>query len=251
MKRIIQVAISLSAIASPAFAQSEWQAEQARHYTACMNSAHTRPNAAFDDAVAWEGLGGGAPARHCALAALVELGHYFEAAQGLENLAQDAPGGAAFASQILVQSANAWIGADNPTRAREVANHALKLAPNDSGALLARAKALGLLGAFWEAADDLSQILYADPRAVDALVLRGAAYRQLGAMDLGLDDLNRALTLDPRHPEGLLERGIAHRLSDNKEAARADWRLAVEVDPDSEAARRATANLHKLDSGIE
>jgi len=216
-----------------------------------MAQVAQRPRAAFDDATAWEGLGGGHPARHCALAALMELGQYNEAAQGLEKLADEAHGDAAFKAKLLVQAARAWIAADQPGQARAVADAALILSPDAPDVLQVRARALALLGAYWEAADDLSRVLYSDPKNVEALVLRGAAYRQLDASELALDDLNRALTLDPTNAEGLLERGNTHRLLGNKAAARADWRILIASAPDSEAARLAATNLHTLDSGVE
>lgn len=258
MRHIVQAAILSLALVSPAIAQQngaqqneDWREREQAHYAACMNQVAHRPNDAFDDATTWEGMGGGHPARHCALAALVELGHYNEAAQGLEKLADLVHADAAFKAKVLVQSALAWIAADDPARARAVADAALELVPDAPAVLMARARALALLGAYWEATDDLSRILYADPQDAEALVLRGAAYRLLDANELALDDLNRALAIDPNHPEGLLERGIVHRLSGDKTAARTDWRALIEARPDGEAAREAQVNLHALDSGLE
>lgn len=226
--------------------------DQARaRYGACMNKILTNAEAAFDDAIAWEGLGGGHPARHCALAALVEIGHYLEAAQGLEKLANEVRAKAPLKAKMLVQSARAWIAADNPKRGAAAATTALDLIPDAAEALMLRAQAMALQGAYWDAADDLSRILYGNPQHTEALVLRGAAYRQLEAYDLALDDLNRALALAPNHPEGLLERGIVYRLTQKKPQARADWKRLIEQAADTEAARAATANIHQLDSGMD
>lgn len=153
-------------------------------------------------------------------------------------------------AKVQVQSARAWIAANNPKRATQVADTALNLTPDAPKALVTRAQALALQGAYWEASDDLSLVLYADPQNVEALVMRGAAYRQLDAADLALDDLNRALQLAPNHPEGLLERGIVYRLSQDNAKARADWKHLIERHPDTQAARAARANVHKLDSGL-
>ena len=242
------IAIFMSVV-SPAHAETA--AEAQGRYQACMDKTKIDAEAAFDDATTWEGLGGGYPARHCALAALIEIGHYDEAAQGLERLADAVRADARFKARLLVQSARAWIAANNPKRAAAVADTALRLVPDTTDALLIRAEALALQGAYWEAADDLSRVLYSEPENVEALVLRGAAYRQLDALDLAFDDLNRALALNPDHPEGLLERGIVHRLAKRKTEARADWKRLIEVAPKSQAARDATANLYALDSGVE
>lgn len=253
MRRFIQAAILTGTLVSPAVAQQDdaWREREQAHYTACMELATRRPGEAFDDATTWEGMGGGYPARHCALAALVELGHYHEAAQGLEKLADLVHADAAFKAKVLVQSALAWIAANDANRARAVADTALTLTPDAPKVLMVHARAAALLGAYQEATGDLGRILDADPQNTEALVLRGAAHRQLDANDLALVDLNRALTLDPTHPEGLLERGIVHRLRGDKSAARADWRVLIEAHPDSEAAREADVNLHTLDSGVE
>lgn len=235
-------------LAHPAWGQSSDEAEA--RYRACMDLTQSRAEEAFDVATTWEGLGGGHPARHCALAALVEIGHYPEAAQGLEKLAEAVRAGPDFKARLLGQSAQAWIAAGNAEHAAAVCDAALKLVPDSLNVLQIRAEALALQGAYWEAADDLSRVLYVDPDNVAARVMRGAAYRQLDALDLALTDLNHALELNPDHPEGLLERGNVHRLSQNNAAARADWKRLLETAPDTPAARAAEANVHKLDSGV-
>lgn len=242
--------------AAPAGVQAQTEQDPRQRYQDCMALTATRPNEAFDRATEWEGLNGGLPARHCALAALVELGHYYEAAQGLEHLAERATKGPDFAARLLVQAARAWLAADDPERAAQTAERAMALTPDAPDAqlldaLVVRARARAGLDAFWDVSDDLSRVLYVDPGHVEALVLRGAAYRQLQAFDLALDDLNRALAIRPDHPEGLLERGIVKRLQDDKAGARADWRTLIEAHPDSAAARSGEANLHALDSGLD
>lgn len=253
MKRLVHLTLLGAALAGPALAQNapDPQQRERAHYAACMAKVDTRPKAAFDDATAWEGLSGGHPARHCALAALVALGHYHEAAQGLEKLADRVKANAAFKTRLLVQAANAWIAANDMDRARAVADAALGLMPHAAEALLVRARAQALQGAFWDTIDDLNQVLDAQPQNGEALVLRGSAYRQLDTYDLALDDLNRALMFHPNHPEGLLERGITHRLLGDKAAARADWQGLISAHPKSEAARRGEANLHALNSGLD
>lgn len=230
-------------------------------YRACMDKVQTHAEAAFDDAIAWEGLGGGYPARHCALAALVKIGHYGEAAQGLEKLADLVHADKAFKAQLLMQSARAWIAADDPQHAAAVTDAALALSPQEPHILVVRAQAFALQGAYDQAVNDLSLIIDGPPGAdktfvdaalgVDALVMRGAAYRQLDKTDLALTDLDQALSLDPNHPEGLLERGIVHRLKGRNEAARMDWKRLLDTAPQTDAARSAAANVHMLDSGLE
>ena len=154
MKRLVHIALLGFLFIKPAWAQNatDPQSRERAHYGACMAKVETQPKAAFDDATAWEGLSGGHPARHCALAALVALGHYNEAAQGLEKLAKRVNADGAFKTKLLVQAANAWVAANRSERARAVADAALGLSPNAMPALMVRARAQALSGAYWEAA---------------------------------------------------------------------------------------------------
>lgn len=256
---IMLCALTFAGAAKPVLGESTLDAQI--RYNACMDKVQTNAEAAFDDATTWEGLGGGYPARHCALAALVKIGHYGEAAQGLEKLADLIQAGKVFKAQLLLQSARAWIAADDIPHATAVLDAALLLNPNEPHVLLVHAQALALQGAYEQAAKDLSLVIDGVPGTdktfvdaalgVEALVLRGAAYRQLDKLDLALTDLDQALNLDPDHPEGLLERGIVHRLAGRNQAARTDWKRLLETSPNTVAARDAAANVHMLDSGVE
>ena len=59
-----------------------------RNYEACIALAMQDPDSAFERALAWRDLGGGAPARHCVAVALYSLGHFGDAAMGREDLAK-------------------------------------------------------------------------------------------------------------------------------------------------------------------
>ena len=257
MIRSIQAALLTFAFIYPANAQQApknndaWHAREAAHYGDCMAGTRTDPEAAFDDAVTWQGLGGGAPASHCRAAALMGIGHYKEAAQGLEHLAQSVKANDEFKVRVYAQSAQAWVAADTPDKARQVADLALALVPNDPGALVARALAFEALEHYWDMVDDLNVVLFARPTDVEALVMRGSGYRKLDTLDLALEDLNRALSLQPTFGEGLLERGTVYRLQGHKPAARADWRLLVETQPKSAAGKKAAVDLHSMDSGVD
>ncbi len=239
-----------TAVALTTGAIAETTAEAQKHYQDCMTLTATNPQAAFDDATKWEGLGGGHPARHCALAALVAIGHMDEAAQGLEKLANEVSAGAVFKSKLLLQSARAWIAADNPQRAAAAADTALELNPELMGAHFTRAQAMGLMGAYSEAVTDLTAVLRVYPGHPEVLVMRGAAYRFLDKFDLALMDLDRALDIQPTNVEGLLERGNVYRLMGRRGPARENWLKVIELAPDSDAARVAKLNVHNLNSGV-
>jgi len=232
----------------PSLAQDTPNPQQL-HYQDCMKLAHSHPETALENAKVWEGVGGGYPARHCKMAALTQLGQFAIAAKGFEDLAMEVNADKAFKVQLYLQSGEAWFSAGNAERTRQISETILLLQPENSEALLIRAKALGVLGTFWEAADDLTRVLYAKPGNVDVLVLRGSAYRQMGALDSALIDLNRVLTIDPSHPDALLERGLTHQASNNEATAQTDWQALIKAHPDSEASKHALRYLKALKAG--
>src|SRR5690606_2487553 len=89
----------------------------------CLAQAVAEPEAALDAAFDWQAAepAAAAAARHCAAVALIGLGAYAQAATELEALAALAPdptpeGRAA----LLAEAGNAWVLADQLTRALEI-----------------------------------------------------------------------------------------------------------------------------------
>ncbi|MCZ6453449.1 MAG: hypothetical protein O6909_04325, partial [Alphaproteobacteria bacterium] len=77
-------------VGSPAAAQTRFsEIPVAQAYQGCMALARAKPAEGFEAAIAWRDEGGGPPARHCTAIALVGLGQLDEAAQRLEDLAQN------------------------------------------------------------------------------------------------------------------------------------------------------------------
>ena len=247
---ILTFVLALGLLGTYAHAQDA-KADAKSRYQTCMEQIGQNPEAAFDAATHWEGLGGGHPARHCALAALIAIGHFVEAAQGLEKLADQVNADASFKAMLLVQSSRAWIGAENFARAESAADAAIGLSPKMAGAHFMRAQALGLQGNYTKAVADLTFVLNTAPGNPDALTLRGSAYRQMEKLDLALLDLDRALELSPNLIEGLLERGIVYWLLGRNDEARSDWQKLIDLAPKSPAAKSAESNLHKLNSGLD
>ncbi len=219
-----------------------------REYAACMKLAREAPEEGFDSALAWASQGGGEAARHCAAVALIELGRYEEAAEGLERLAREASAAAVkLRPALLAQSGQAWLLAGKPERAQAVQSAALDLEPDNVEFLIDRSITLADTANYWEALDDLNRALDLAPDRTEALVLRANAYRYLDSIDLAHDDVERALTLDPGNPDGLLERGILRRLAGDTGGARSDWIRVLALAPNGPAGDAARANLKKLD----
>lgn len=234
----------------PATAQ-QIETLEAREYEACMKLVNIEPDRAFERALDMQDSGFGAPARHCAAAALAAGGHHAEAAKRFESLATEMPDStpASIVANILGHAGLSWLSAGQAGQALSVQTAALDLAPRSADILIDRSMTFAELGRLWEAVDDLNAALELDNGRVDAFVLRASAYRQLEVLDLAMESVNRALRLDPDNPEGLLERGIIHRLNEDLDAARADWITLVEKHEGRPAADMARRNLDRLDFG--
>ncbi|MCP5367257.1 MAG: hypothetical protein H6907_20705 [Hyphomicrobiales bacterium] len=265
---MLALALSLPAHLAPAPAAAD-EVDHVRAYRECMALVDRHPEEAFEEALAWQALGGGEAARHCGARARIGLKQYGQAATLLEDLAQSTRRGLGFKARFLAQAAQAWRLAGDDARALAVLDTALRLGEEAKGAggegeasgldpaitadlLTDRASVLAAQGRLWDAVDDLNRVLERDPGAVDALVFRATAYRLLDGkdtptLDLAAADLERALALDPDHVEGRLERGNLRRLRGDDAGARADWLGVLDRAPKSPAATAARANLEKLD----
>lgn len=220
---------------------------RARDYAACMANARTKPKEAFDQAVAWKDLGGGAAAEHCAAVALLNLGHHKEAAQRLEGLAQRVRQEPGFKARLLAQAAQAWLLAGDPARAEAALTSALALQADSADLYIDRAAARAARKDYKAAAMDLDRAIGLAPRRADAHAFRASAHRFLENLDKALADAEQALSIEPDLPEALLERGILRRLKNDDKGARKDWMRLLQVAPDGEAAVEARANLEKMD----
>ena len=222
--------------------------DNAEQYRACLALVSQEPWQAYESARAWQPLGGGDAARHCAALALIELKQYDAAALELEEIAQSQQQkGEVPVSQVLGQAANAWLLAGRVDRAEVAIEAAVERAPDDVALLTDWARILGEAGRYGEALDALSHALKVDPDDVEALVFQAAALRHLGKVAEARLAVDHALNLDPGHPTALLERGLLRRAAGDETGARADWlKLAMAYDG-TPAADAAKAYLAELD----
>lgn len=244
MPRVVLLAFALLSLPAPALAQT---IEGPREYQACILVAKKNPEAGWEEALAWQSLGGGEAARHCAAVALIGLGKYGEAASRLETLANESVRADDVRAEMLAQAAQAWMLQGNLPRADSAQRGALVLSPGNPDILLDHAVLLAQVSHYAEAVATLSQVLRAQPNRVEALTLRGTAFRYLDNLPGAEDDINQALKLDPDFPDALLERGILRRLKGDDKGARADWMRTIERAPEAEAAELARKNLEKMD----
>lgn len=220
----------------------------ARAYQSCLALARAKPAEGFEAAITWRDEGGGPAARHCTAIALAGLGQLDEAAQRLEDLAQNMSGfGAQERAAVLQQAGQVWLRLGNGTRAYAVLSAALKLDDGNAGLWIGRGEILARASEYWEAIDDFNEALDRDPNSLDALVFRAAAYRLLSVPDLAADDLARALALDPNNPDALTELGMVRKDKGDRDGARQAWLAAINAAPGSPAADTARAAIERMD----
>jgi tetratricopeptide (TPR) repeat protein len=219
-----------------------------REYEDCMTLARRVPADGYESALAWEGQGGGDPARHCAAVALIGMGKFTEAAERLESLAGTmAARQPDLAAGAFAQAGQAWTMAGETRRALDAAAAGLKLTPEDVDLLLDRAIAFATLGDFPAAVADLDKANVLAPERADVLVYRASAWRFRQDLPRARADVDAALALEPDNAEALLERGNIRRLSSDMAGARQDWLQVVDIAGGTPAGDAAKANLEKLD----
>ncbi|WP_431268235.1 tetratricopeptide repeat protein [Dankookia sp. P2] len=218
-------------------------------YEECLGLLRQDPDGALTFAETWEAAQGGEGARHCGALALLGLGEPEKAAERLEALGRSSQGSAAARAAIFSQAVQAWMLANQSGRAFGAATMGLTIAPGDLDLMLDRAVALGTLGRYADALEDLGRVLDADPDRAEAWVFRAASLRHLERVDQAAAAVDRALRLAPENAEALLERGIIRQLRGDARGARADWERTIEVAPDSAAADLAQQNLALNEAG--
>lgn len=218
-------------------------------YDRCLAMLRTDPEDARAFAETWEAAGGGEGARHCAALALLASGEVERGAERLEQLARSSHGSAAARAAVFAQAGQAWMLLGNTGRAYAAATMALTLTPDDLDLLVDRGVALGSMGRYADALEDLNRAVTLDPNRAEPLIFRAAALRHLDRVDEALRDVEKALVLAPENAEALLERGILRQLMGNAAGAKADWERVVALAPDSPAADLAQQNLALNEAG--
>lgn len=245
MRRLI--AFAVLALAVPAVPVAAQPIDNAAEYRRCMELTRTKPDDAWETALAWQSLGGGEAARHCGAVALIALQKYEEAAARLEALAQDSRRDETIRAGMLAQAGQAWLLAHRSERAYGAVTAALKLLPADPDLLIDRAAILAETQRYTEALADLDAAVAAAPTRADALTFRATAHRLLEDHARARADVDAALKIDPHLPDALVERGILNRLAGDAAAARRDWMEVLRLSPEGPAADTARANIERLD----
>jgi tetratricopeptide (TPR) repeat protein len=245
------LAASIASVAPATCVALAEEVDPSAKYEDCLLQVQAAPDEAYETAMSWEAMGGGEAAQHCAAVALIGMGHYVEAGQRLEDLANRLAhrGQSDLSLEALAQAGQAWLLAGNLERANAVQTAALEQAPDNVDLLVDRAVTLAEAKNYGDALTDLNRALELAPDRPDILIYRASAERYLGATSAALKDVERALVLEPDNPEGLLERGILRRLGNDLDGARADWQRAATLAEGLPTGDAAQANIAKLELG--
>jgi tetratricopeptide (TPR) repeat protein len=242
------LALLVMVIAAPAHAAATKEAADAAHYKNCLAATSDNPAAALKDATAWARAGGGAPAEHCAAAALVGLHRYGEAGPRLDALARAKNTPAGLRAALFDQAGNAFLLAGDGAHAVASLSAALTLSGNDPDLLADLARAQALVKNWREVVLDLNAALAIAPHRPDLLVLRASAHRALGQLESAGSDIEAALAIR-RDAGALLERGLLRRQIGDIGGARSDFRAALADKPTDAVAAAARENLDALSDG--
>jgi tetratricopeptide (TPR) repeat protein len=217
-------------------------------YRTCVTAIDSDPQNAFDLALSWRDLGGGAPAERCAALALIALDEPGEAASRLDALARrPGSGGLPERAALLVQSGNAWLLAGQAQNAEAAFSAALKLTPRDAETWVDRSRARAALQNWTDAEADLTSAISFGNVKPETYVLRAAARQKRGNKAGYRADIAQALMLDPNFTEALVERGSMRAEDGNIAGARADWLQVLLKDPDGPAGDAARLRIQAME----
>lgn len=230
-----------------AAAQAAPQGDEALFRT-CTGLVRSKPQEAIALAQDWQSRGGSVSARQCLGLAYVSLERWEPAAALFEQAAREAgQAGDPRASDLWVQSGNAWLAADRGEKALAAFDGALAsstLSPALRGEVhLDRARAQVALGDSKRARSDIDsalKLVAADPMA---WYLSSALALKEGDMARANADIAKAVALAPDDPEVLLQAGTVVGTNGDIASARAYYARAVKAGPQSDAGRAAKAAL--------
>ena len=244
---LIAFGLAQAAATPPAAAAPPQTLEQSR-FRSCVELTRVAPERAVETANAWRVEGGGLDARQCLGLAYVELGRWRAAATVYEQAAREAETAQdARRTMFWVQSGNAWLAADEGTKAIQAFDAALaypQLGDELRGEVhLDRARALVALANPEGARADIDRALQLVPADPMAWYLSAALAARQDNLTRAAADIARARALAATDPDILLLAGTIAGLQGNGAEAERLYRQVAAAAPDSDAGRRAAAAL--------
>lgn len=251
MTRTLMLALLLAA---PMAAMADPAADRAR-YQACVALAQQDPARAEAEAIAFQGAGGGIPARHCRALAQLAGGKPAAAADTLAEAAEAADASRnAFAADLWAQAGNAAFLAERNEEAARYLTNAIAGAGPYSPLRLAsfhidRARVRAELGQLAEARADLDQAIRLSPDDPAAWMLSAALARRQGDLGRAAADIERATARAGGDPDVLFEAGNVAAAGGDMENARRLWEMVQRLGPGTDAARLAGEALARAGDG--
>lgn len=174
----------------------------------CLERIAKDADLAFEEAMIWQGDGGGRRARHCVAMALFALGHAGEAAVRMEKIAVSPDGGSpAMRAGYYAEAVDLWLSAEEPRRAYDAATAGLKVAKSNIDLRIARARTYAAMGRWDYAEIDLTSALAFKPDDPRALRYRADARLRQGKLKMAQADIKRAMIFDGKNVDVLVVRG--------------------------------------------
>ncbi|WP_454885782.1 tetratricopeptide repeat protein [Sphingomonas oryzagri] len=243
---ILPLLFAVAAAATPG--PADGRGTQAR-FDACARLSDTDPAAAQKEAIGWAKTGGGVAAAQCLGIARSAGGDWKGALDAFTT-------GATLADQTHdgLASANLWVSAGNAALAGgefETARVDLSTAiaspllpdPLKGEAYVDRARAAVGAGDTGAARADLDQAVKLVPADPMAWLLSATLARRIGDTTRARTDINEAMMRAPNQSDILYEAGNIAATAGDMDDARAQWTRASTAEPDSDAAKRAKAEL--------
>ena len=191
-----------TAFLAPTALSGDLTAQFDQKHKACLEQIAVDADIAYEEALIWQGDGGGRRARHCVAMALFALDHIDDALA----LSPDA-GTKDMRADYYAEAADFWLMANMPENAYASTTAGLKLKDDHIGLRIAQARAHALEGQYDLAEKALTAALAFNPNHAAALRYRADARRHQGLLNAAKSDIEHALKYDPESVETALLRG--------------------------------------------
>ena len=149
-------------------------------------------------------------------------------------------------STALLSRAKAYFVNREDDRAISDLNAVLSIDPGRPGVHLLRGIVYGYMGRYESAIADLSEAISLNPDDAMARYYRGLAYGELDILDLAIGDLNEVIRLTPDNFDAFRARGDCYRYKREYDRAVSDYDTAINLDPEDAASYRGRGSAHRM-----
>ena len=148
-------------------------------------------------------------------------------------------------SRALQARAGILIGQNKLDLALADLNKAIALDPKASAAYSNRGLVYAGRKDYTRAIADLTKSIELEPGDAKGYSARGSAYLASGNKDRALTDLNKAIELDPKLSVAYFNRGMLYGAKGEKAKGKADLQMVLSIDPQNKQAKDELAKLEQ------